>query len=957
METILYHYWRSSASWRVRWALAVKGIEFRSVPVDIVNGEQLSAEHRARNPMTHVPALWIEGRSLAESVAIFEYLEEMNPMPPLYPAEPWARARVRQVVELVNSAIQPLQNLVTLARHSSDKVEQRQWARFFNERGLEALEALLGQIAEEIPNGDGFAVGKTLTAADLFITPQVSAARRFGVEVERYPRVLASEQAALATEHAAGALPENQPGAPDKPVEPPTPPPAKKPAEVLTKTVEVPAPTIEVPAPAIENEAPAIEVPAPAIEVPAPAIEDEAPAIEVPAPAIEVPAPAIEVPAPAIEDQAPAIEDQAPAIEVPAPAIEVPAPTNDQRAAFVDQLPTPPEPAPPPIIEHLAPAYGPLAGGVAVLIRGTGFAEGVRVFFGGAEATVERLADTLVRAEAPARAAKGAVELRVENPDGQDDGRARAFRYEPSPVLVGIEPATVPLRGGAVVTFLGSEFAESCVVLIDGHAVPFARVHAGRLEAVVSPRAAGVVDVEVQNPDGQTVRLAGALRYAEPPQIDAISPRRGYTSGGAEVVIRGRGFEPGSAVLFAREPIASVTVVSDTEILAVSPRHEVPEIVSIAVVSPAGLTCHVAGAYTYEISPPRIATVSPASGSNAGGTRMTITGTDFDERAEVFVCGLKAPATWKSREELEALTPAVARDGLVDVRVVNEDDQAAVAEKVFRYDAPLAAPSLAALTPARGPGGGGVKVSVSGDDFAEGAVVRFGVLTAETRFLNRKQLEATLPPVAGAAEVTVDVTVVNPDGVIAALESAFTYEARPMPQITGVTPAFGPTTGGTKVVLEGANFTPDCVVYVGREYAKDLAVKSATEIHILTAPRKTAGVVDVEIAAPGLPRAVAKNGFRYDAIPAPEIKHISPTVGGTGGGTEMVITGKNFRKDTAVLIDGKAVKTVKLVDAQTLEVKTPPGEPNKMVDVIVRNADGKEALQKRAFMYDPRYRG
>jgi hypothetical protein len=398
-------------------------------------------------------------------------------------------------------------------------------------------------------------------------------------------------------------------------------------------------------------------------------------------------------------------------------------------------------------------------------------------------------------------------------------------------------------------------------------------------------------------------------------------------------------------------------VVSDTEIRVLAPRHDAAEPVSIAVVSPAGLTCRVPVAYTYEIAPPRIAAVSPAFGPNAGGTTITITGTDFDERAEVFVCGLKAPSTWKSRETIAAVTPAVARDGLVDVRVVNEDDQASVVEKCFRYDAPLAPPAVVAVTPARGPGGGGIKVAVAGDDFAEGAVVRFGAVSAETRFLNRKQLEATTPPATGAAEVTVEITVVNPDGVTATLDAAFTYEARPAPQIAGVTPAFGPTTGGTRLVIEGQHFTPDCLVYLGREYPKDLVIKSATEIVVVTAPRKQAGVVDVEVAAPGLPRAVAKNGFRFDAIPAPEIKHVAPTAGGIGGGTEMVITGKNFRKDSVVLIDGKPIKVVKFLDPQNLELKTPPGDPNKMVDVIVRNPDGKEALVKRAFMYDPRYRG
>jgi len=214
MDTILYQFWRSSASWRVRWALAIKGVAFQSVPVDLDADEQLSAEHRARNPMAHVPALWIDGHTLAESVAILEYLEETRPASPLYPKDRWARARVRQVVELVNAGIQPMQNLVVLKRHSADAEEQKAWLQYFNQRGLAACEALLGTIAAEIPGLGHYAVGSALTAADIFLVPQIATARRFGVDLAPFPRLLAVETAALATPHAVGALPENQVGAP-----------------------------------------------------------------------------------------------------------------------------------------------------------------------------------------------------------------------------------------------------------------------------------------------------------------------------------------------------------------------------------------------------------------------------------------------------------------------------------------------------------------------------------------------------------------------------------------------------------------------------------------------------------------------------------------------------------------------------------------------------------------------
>jgi len=214
MKVTLYQYWRSSASWRVRWALAIKGVSFESRAVNLRDGEQRSPEHRARNPIGHVPALVIDGRILVESVAIIEYLEETIPSPPLYPKDPFLRARVRQLVELCNAGVQPLQNLVALNKHSTDPAEQKAWGAFFNERGLAAYESWLHTIDGELESPGRFSVGDALTAADLFLVPQVYSARRFGVDVSKFPRVLAAEASALATEHAISALPESQADAP-----------------------------------------------------------------------------------------------------------------------------------------------------------------------------------------------------------------------------------------------------------------------------------------------------------------------------------------------------------------------------------------------------------------------------------------------------------------------------------------------------------------------------------------------------------------------------------------------------------------------------------------------------------------------------------------------------------------------------------------------------------------------
>ncbi len=211
---VLYQFWRSTASWRVRWALAVKGIAVDVVSVDLVAGEQHGDAQLRRSPLGTVPVLAIDGRFLSESVAIVHYLEETTPAPPLFPQDAWARARTRQIMELVNAGIQPMQAPSVRDHHSASDEERTAWVRHFNARGLEACERALVDVAADLGVDGPFAVGNRLTAADLFLVPQLAHARRFGVDLGRHRRLLRAEQAALATEHGLATGPERQPGAP-----------------------------------------------------------------------------------------------------------------------------------------------------------------------------------------------------------------------------------------------------------------------------------------------------------------------------------------------------------------------------------------------------------------------------------------------------------------------------------------------------------------------------------------------------------------------------------------------------------------------------------------------------------------------------------------------------------------------------------------------------------------------
>lgn len=214
----LYGYWRSSAVFRVRCALELKGLPYRVEPVHLIEGggEHLRADYRDKNPLAEVPTLLFtrDGREVAlgQSVAILEYLEEMHPEVALLPSHPVARARVRQIVEGVNSGIHPLQNLKVMrhlgATFGTDQAANEAWARHWIARGFEGLEVLVSRTAGH------HAFGDVPTLADCALVPQIYNARRYQLDMASFPALSAVWEAAMALAPFQRAAPEAQPDAP-----------------------------------------------------------------------------------------------------------------------------------------------------------------------------------------------------------------------------------------------------------------------------------------------------------------------------------------------------------------------------------------------------------------------------------------------------------------------------------------------------------------------------------------------------------------------------------------------------------------------------------------------------------------------------------------------------------------------------------------------------------------------
>lgn len=205
---ILYDYCRSSAAYRIRIALNLKGVDYESRPIDLREDEQKSEEFRALNPQGLVPMLEIDGHRLTQSLAILGYLDQRYPNQPFLPTAAADRAHVVAMAALVACDIHPLNNLRVLKYlknelgHSQEDVD-RWYAHWINE-GLPALEALAA------PNAGKFLYGDAPTGADICLVPQLYNARRFNVPLDKYPTLLRTDENANRLEAFAAAHPDRQ---------------------------------------------------------------------------------------------------------------------------------------------------------------------------------------------------------------------------------------------------------------------------------------------------------------------------------------------------------------------------------------------------------------------------------------------------------------------------------------------------------------------------------------------------------------------------------------------------------------------------------------------------------------------------------------------------------------------------------------------------------------------------
>ncbi|MGC2182388.1 MAG: IPT/TIG domain-containing protein, partial [Terriglobales bacterium] len=344
---------------------------------------------------------------------------------------------------------------------------------------------------------------------------------------------------------------------------------------------------------------------------------------------------------------------------------------------------------------------------------------------------------------------------------------------------------------------------------------------------------------------------------------------------------------------------------------------------------------------------PTVTSISPTSGTTAGGTAVTITGTGFLTGATVSLGGTAATGVTVVNSTTITATTAAHAVGRVNVVVTNSDGQAGTLTSGYTYVVINPAPTVTSISPTSGTTSGGTAVNISGTGFLSGATVSVGGTTATgVTVVNSTTITATTAAHAAGA---VSVVVTNTDGKSGTLTTGYTYVViNPAPTVTSISPASGTTAGGTAVSITGTGFLAGAMVKLGGTAASGVTVVNSTTISA-TAPAHAAGAVSVIVTNTDSQSGTLAGGYTY-TNPAPSLASVAPNSGTANGGTPFTITGTGFLAGATVKLGGTAATGVAVVNSTTITATTPAHSAGA-VDVVVTNTDAQSGTLTNGYAY------
>ncbi len=455
------------------------------------------------------------------------------------------------------------------------------------------------------------------------------------------------------------------------------------------------------------------------------------------------------------------------------------------------------------------------------------------------------------------------------------------------PIISAVTPATGPATGGTQVTITGAGFVSGASVVFGTTFSPQVIVTNSNVLVATTPAgAAGNASIIVVNPDGTAATTSLSFLYAAGTTTGVTITGLNPVPNGASVnvYISGTGFLPNPTVTVGGVAIGSVGLVSSGLILAVVPLGAGTSTATVTNTDGTSAT-YPAGSISTPGTQPVVTSVSPQTGSPAGGALVTITGSGFFAPASVMFGG--QPATSVSvinSSMITAVTPANAA-GPVTVLVSGPAGSVGGLNAAFNYM--LTPPVLAALLPNTGVASGGTTFTLTGTGFVAGATVTVGGLAASNVIVvSPTQIVATTPPGTIGAAV---VLVTNPGGLISGLATGFTYAAvgtaPPVSTgtgiaITSVSPTSGPVGAATLVTITGQGFVAGAIVTIGGLPATNVTVISSTQILASAPTGATAGAALVVVSNVGAAGAALPSGFTFTA-PGTPTPLAPPATGGT----------------------------------------------------------------------------
>lgn len=518
-----------------------------------------------------------------------------------------------------------------------------------------------------------------------------------------------------------------------------------------------------------------------------------------------------------------------------------------------------------PTLSYVTPAEGEMKGGNKVIVVGSSFINGAKVFINGIEAETTFNTSYKLDIIVPESTIDGLVSVKVVNPDGTEVEKADAYTYlapPPAPViqLDSLSNTSGQLAGGESIYLIGKNFDRGVKAYFgDKEAVVNTYTSSSKIRVnVPQSDTEGFVTVKVVNPDGSSSELPNAYEYLAPPkalapEIDNLSDSIAFTGEQKTITILGKNFQNTSKVYFGNEEV-SVEYITSSRVRVKAPVSSEIKTVDVKLENIDGQSDILTGGFSYIAPPkgpaPEIVSLSDPTALIGEQKTITLFGKNIARDAKVLLDNEEVVMEFVTNSRVRIKIPASAQVKTVDVKLINPDDQLAVLVGGFSYVEPVLdpAPTITSLSGNSGTMAGNDSITITGTNFKKGAKVYFGDKLV-TNIVSLTDTEIKIKTPMSTVIGLVSVKVVNPDLQEVVLNDGFTYLTLPI-TITSLTSTSGSIKGGNSVTIYGTNFNNLMTVTVDGQEVK-YTYLAVNRIRIVMPAATTAGTVDIVVDRAG----------------------------------------------------------------------------------------------------------